>query len=703
MSRRLGVIFAWCALGLFGCAGGWDPGATGIEGPSVAVNVAALNLSGVGDVVWDLEVVNGRTPTADVVWQRRISSTGYGDGAGSASYVGPCDADPTVSENTVKVWVVGVYSGPVTALGSFASGAQGGATGAELAFQNPTTSAAPLTRKVDCVQNADVGVQFDVALMRPAQQGFFDIAVNFNDIFCSAKFDCCTEEAGACTADIKLLFEPGGGRGSTMVLGFACTAGARTGVETELYLDALELDCTSPTDFTTGFGVDLVLSPAGAAGNQCTAGELSSAQCGDVVTEANGVQANTYLFQIGVYRGFEQLQSGGVDAQKAYWNVALGVKRKVGSGPGIEDCWLRTRGTAADALGGDVAADGTVAAGAVYPYVQWEVKLDSCAAEPLTFGDAAAMVRTEYTQTDGTGTAFTYGFGPSRPAGPFVVPPCGVLGVPCPAGFTCDAAAAVGSSYPAFCVSDAGDEVYVPQGTFWMGCNSVTDGTCSGRPDEQPQHLVSLSAYAVDRTAVTAEAYKACGSCTAPSDVSPTSTNGTYGPSTKQTHPINYVTWTQATAFCAAQSKRLCTEAEWERAARGGCETVEGTCQTAMRQFPWGNSAPTCAQANFKLGDGPCESATYTAAADSRVAGASPYGALNLAGNVWEWTFDWWGPYPTVEPNPDPTGPTSGTYMAMRGGHFGYTAVYIRASRRLEAPPSGSAASVGFRCCRSLP
>jgi hypothetical protein len=190
MARLLASFLA--TLMLVACAG--EPGdGRGFEGPGVAVSVAALNLQGVGDVVWDVEVVNGADP-AEVVWQRRLSSSGYGDGAGSASYVGPCDADPAVADNTVHVWVVGVYAAPVTTLGSFASGAEAGVAGAPMDFQNPTTVGSPLTRGVTCQQNADAAVQFDVALMRPAQQGFFDIAVAFNNIFCSAKFDCCAED-----------------------------------------------------------------------------------------------------------------------------------------------------------------------------------------------------------------------------------------------------------------------------------------------------------------------------------------------------------------------------------------------------------------------------------------------------------------------------------------------------------------------------
>jgi len=423
--RRSAIVWSFLGAALlwWGCAGG-APAPNEGPGSTVSVDVAALNLEGVGDVVWDIEVVNGRTtPSADVVWQRRLSSSGYGDGAGSASYVGPCDADPAVAENTIKVWVVGVYDAPVTTLGSFNSGSTAGAgavTGSPVAFQNPT-STAPLTQVVTCVENSDAFVQFDVALMRPAQQGFFDIAVNFNNIFCSAKFDCCNDSGGTGCVDLDLLFNADGARDTTMVLGFACTAGARAGVETELYLDALQLDCTSPTNFDTGFGADITLNPSGPGGNQCSAGDMGG--CTGVVTET-GVDSDLYLFQLGVYRGLEQLTSGGVGAQKVYWNVALGVHRKIAAGPGIEDCWLKTQGTADDANGSNVVDAGTIAAGAVYPILKWEVDLGACASEPLTFGDPSAMVRTDYSTTGGAGATFAYGYGPSQAAGPFCSPEC---------------------------------------------------------------------------------------------------------------------------------------------------------------------------------------------------------------------------------------------------------------------------------------
>ncbi|PKN56037.1 MAG: hypothetical protein CVU56_18365 [Deltaproteobacteria bacterium HGW-Deltaproteobacteria-14] len=708
----------------------------------MSVSVAALNLQGVGDVVWDVQVVNGRTPTPDVVWQRRISSTGYGDGAGSASYVGPCDADTDVSMNEVRVWVVGVYSGPVSALGSFASGAVNGAAGVPVPFQNPTALATPLTRKVACVQNADRPVQFDVALMRPADQGFFDIAVNFNNIFCSAKLDCCQEnEAGtACADDLKLLFDAGGERATTIVLGFACTAGASSDVETELYLDAVKLDCTAPN---TGedFAADIEIDPTGAAGNQCSAGDVEG--CGPLVTSP-GVNADLYLYQVGVYRGFEELTSGETAARKVYWNVVLGAVREDG-GVGIEDCWLKARATADDANVAGVTDNGAIAQGAIYPYIQWSAQLDgSCHAEQLSFGTPGAAVTTAYTEAGATSaTTFAYGYGPSfGPAafGQDTPEPCGLLGEPCPSGFTCDTTLDDATSYAldgagGFCVSDgtvaafgAGAEmVYVPAGTFWMGCNSVdlggTDTVCEDT--ELPQHEVTQSAYAMDRVEVTAQAYwdwcgddgfavwtmpnDAPGSCLppgrqgdveAPYDYTYKPTTGEW---TTQLYPVNGVNSYQAIAYCEARGKRLCTEAEWERAARGGCETVTGTCPTAMRRFPWGNTEPTCAEANIMLSGSFCENGV--GAGNTRVAGASPYGALDLIGNVVEWLGDWFVSYPGAT---DPFDYTD-SYRSIRGGSFedGTWEVseehYLHAAMRNGMGPDAGDFYAGFRCCRSYP
>ncbi|MFO0750158.1 MAG: hypothetical protein U1F43_31480 [Myxococcota bacterium] len=347
------ALVAWAAA--LSCSGGDAVGERG----SIALRAAALELAGVGDVVWDVEVDNGAEPP-EVVWQRRLTSSRFGDGAGGIAYVGPCDASAGVAQHTVKLWVVGAYAAPVADAGAFAAGSDAGVSGASLAIVNPT-AAGPLERVVTCAPNADASVRFDVALMRSADQGFFDIAVTFSDVFCSAKLDC---DAG------DLLHDADGVRGPTMVLGFACTAGAGDVDRTVLYLDDLELDCSSPSaaDFTP----DLALRVDGPVGNQCTPGALS--ECG-AVSELGAVDADTFLYQVALYRGVEPLGAG--SARAVYWNAALAHP-----GPAIAGCRLRTRGTAAPLAGNDAIGNGSIAAGAVY-YITWDVPLGDCGAEAL--------------------------------------------------------------------------------------------------------------------------------------------------------------------------------------------------------------------------------------------------------------------------------------------------------------------------------
>ncbi|PKN59195.1 MAG: hypothetical protein CVU56_01575 [Deltaproteobacteria bacterium HGW-Deltaproteobacteria-14] len=404
MDIRALILAGSLALGA-GCMSGAPQGDGPISGPAVTVNVAALNLAGVGDVVWDVEVRNG-AGTPQVVWHKRLSSSGYGDGAGSASYVGPCDADPAVATNTVNVWVVGVYDAPVSTLGAFASGGGGGVVGSAVPFQNPTAAAA-LSRTVRCDANADNAVAFDVTLARPATQGFFDVAVSFDDVFCSAKFDCCYDAAGdGCASDgsedIELLFDAGGNRARTFNLALACTAGPDDAVLTALHMDALELDCDVVSDGST-FAADVMIAPASSApGNQCAAGDLSS--CPQVI-EAAGVDADDYLFQVAVFMGEEQLTSGGQSACKVYWNVSLGVE------DGVSACTLRTHATAEDAATADDAVvDGVIAPGVAYPYLVWDVDLDACGSEALDLADASGPVHVDYTGVDPAGDPLGFDF-----------------------------------------------------------------------------------------------------------------------------------------------------------------------------------------------------------------------------------------------------------------------------------------------------
>jgi len=411
-SKARWLIASTLALGAAACTS--EPPAV-VERGELAVDVAALNLDGVAEAIWDVEVRNGAD---DIVWQRRLTSSAYGDGAGSASYVGTCDAASGVDENTVRVWVVGIYGAAVASgdSGAFASGSTtgvGAVSATPLPLSNPTAGG-PMERDVICVPDQDVAVAFDVTLTRPASQGFFDVAMSFNDVFCSAKLDCCDDATGdGCTSDedIALLFDDTGARSRTIVLGLACTAGTDAGVDTRLYMDPLELDCSSP-NAGVDFSADLALAVGDPeAGNRCLAGDMAGC---DAVTDVTGaVDPDSVLFQLATFRGDEPLTSAGVAAHKVYWNVALGVRA------GISACRLRTRASADDAASADDSfVDGIIAPGAVYPYIRWDADLGSCGSEALTFDDAGAPVTAAYTTTAEASPEFTYFFGPSIGAGP---------------------------------------------------------------------------------------------------------------------------------------------------------------------------------------------------------------------------------------------------------------------------------------------
>ncbi len=224
---------------------------------------------------------------------------------------------------------------------------------------------------------------------------------------------------------------------------------------------------------------------------------------------------------------------------------------------------------------------------------------------------------------------------------------------------------------------EPGELVSVPAGEFAMGCNESVDKDCA--EDEQPTHTVTLSAFEIDKTEVTQAAYVSCindGACQPPS----CEWNCEHGD-----YPASCVTWLQANAYCQWAGKRLPTEAEWEKAARGADANV----------YPWGNDAPACSLANLAG----CGQAAKPAG--SIGAGASPYGALDMAGNVVEFVADWYDEsYYAESPAADPQGPSSGTRYVGRGGGFKSDAEYLRTSKRDWYDETDAAPSLGFRCAR---
>ena len=245
------------------------------------------------------------------------------------------------------------------------------------------------------------------------------------------------------------------------------------------------------------------------------------------------------------------------------------------------------------------------------------------------------------------------------------------------------------------------DRVRVPAGPFVMGEDT------RGEPDERPRHTRTLPAFEIDRTEVTRENYERCiraGRCTSPRPLDARFRD--------PRQPVVGVSWFQASAYCAWVGARLPTEAEWEKAARG----ADG------RTYPWGETYPTLRMATF----GHDEHSGHPDPVGSQPGVPSPYGALDLAGNVWEWVADPYDPYayrePTVEPtceralasltdlrtrrvrgftgsNPLPTT----CERVLRGGGWNYGGAGLRSSNRVHHAPSYRLVMSGFRCAASAP
>ena len=224
--------------------------------------------------------------------------------------------------------------------------------------------------------------------------------------------------------------------------------------------------------------------------------------------------------------------------------------------------------------------------------------------------------------------------------------------------------------------------VYVPGGKFAMGSED-------GEKDEKPVHTLNLDVFWIDQTEVTNKMYNLCveaGVCDEPYSKSSFIRSNYYGNPEFENYPVIHVDYDNAKVYCEWAERRLPTEAEWEKAARGKYAFV----------YPWGDNLPTSDLLNYNrvVGD--------TVEVGSYKSGTSPYGALDMAGNVWEWVADWYDPsYYLKSPLSNPPGPDSGFYGVLRGGAWGNIADYVRSSHRFEVELSFTSHSAGFRCAKS--
>ena len=243
--------------------------------------------------------------------------------------------------------------------------------------------------------------------------------------------------------------------------------------------------------------------------------------------------------------------------------------------------------------------------------------------------------------------------------------------------------------------------VAVPAGNFTLGSKRVDDdpyGLWTQFDDtELPQQHVWLDGYEMDRDEVSLGEYLAFllqRKQHPPEELQKliwhVITVHSVSDQTLARWPALYVTWYEADGFCTSKGKRLPTEAEWEKAARG----PDGSL------FPWGDSAPTPERAMF--GQHHVHEIPILAAVDSHPGGRSPYGLHHMAGNVAEWVQDWFGfDYYAYMPGKNPTGPPSGRYKGARGGSWKSKIVMLRTATRSGSSPDQRSATIGFRCVTS--
>ncbi|MBI1821960.1 MAG: formylglycine-generating enzyme family protein [Nitrospirae bacterium] len=234
-------------------------------------------------------------------------------------------------------------------------------------------------------------------------------------------------------------------------------------------------------------------------------------------------------------------------------------------------------------------------------------------------------------------------------------------------------------------VVDGAPMVLVSEGTFVMGSPPVESD-----PDESPQRTIFLNSFYMDLYEVTHGQYKNYLKAIV-SDAKPVVPVFMDNPAliTKDDQPVNGVSWTEARNYCQWAGKRLPTEAEWEKAARG---------ERGLK-WPWGNEWVDKA-ANVQ---GEEDGFKYTAPPGKFEKGRSPYGLYDMAGNIGEWVEDWYdGNYYLSGPFQNPRGPEKGKFKGYRGGSWDDGSMNVRTAKRFQAAPHQTSAVIGFRCAKDL-
>ncbi|MCC6623246.1 MAG: hypothetical protein IT385_18450 [Deltaproteobacteria bacterium] len=306
---------------------------------SLSVVVAPVELTEYGqipivDVVYTLSVVTDEGQ-GELVWEQEVHADDYGHGpSGALTYVGPCPA----SDIPVRVYLVLdamlSASGPIAA--SF--------------YANPappddpdTTEDERIYQDVLCEPNKDKRVDFNLTVLRSGGQGFFDVAVTFDDIFCAAKLEC---------KDDLLTYPAGhareGQRGSAAILGFACTSNEEA---TSLYLSRIRITCE-------GLAEPILISPAGTHRPPRAGGQ------GPIALPP--APADPLVYEHGIYWALEAM----TDFQKCFWNFAIGIDEAVLGTLGR--CTLTARGTASESDW----ADSVTPADTAWPLIEWNVALN---------------------------------------------------------------------------------------------------------------------------------------------------------------------------------------------------------------------------------------------------------------------------------------------------------------------------------------